>query len=596
MRFLSLVLLCSLSACSVADLTQRSSQQAQISQVKTLDAERYLISQEAIGRFGGTLRKVSKGTSPKTLNPWISDDATSSNIAGKLFEGLLVKDPDTDQVVPHMASGFEIKQGGKQIIVKLRPGLKWTDGHAITADDVIYTWNTLLRDGVAVSSLRDILLVDGKFPKVTKLDDLSLSFETEEVFAPFLDLIGIAIAPKHDILRFFEEHGAKTHEQKQKAFENYLNVFTKPEEIVSSGAFKLSKIKAGERIEFNKNPNYFVINQELKRLPYVDKLVITLVEDESATIFKFLAKEAHMIDVSPANAATIKGLEQQYGFTLYDMGPSSGTNFVWFNMSANVPEPQYSWFNDINFRTAVSYAIDRENMVNNVYQGLGVALFTAEPQKSPYYNQNLQGYARDLSKAQALLAESGFAFKDTEFGKQLYDSDSNRVEFELYTNAGSREREQMSSIVVSNLAELGIKVNFKPIEFNNLVSRIMAGKNYEAMMIGLTGGNEPHGGANVWKSDGRLHAFDIRSGDKLNPVRAWEKRIDKLFAQGVKSLDFEQRKKIYDEFQTIVYKNNPFVYLVSPKSLTAVSNELGNVRRTKYAGVIPHIYEAYIKP
>lgn len=566
-------------------------------------AKDYLFSKTEPGKFGGSLRLTQLGGDPKTLNPWTANDASSSSYAGILFDGLVTLDPDTDEVIVQMAKNFWVEDGGKKIIVEMREGLSWTDAEEITADDVCFTWNVLLKDKIAVSSLRDILLVDGVFPTVTKLGKYKVAFETPKTFAPFLRNIGIAIAPKHDVISFFKANKQELSgygcdsdackeklSQLQNTFSKYLDVNTDPKNIVSSGAFLLEKIHPGERIEFKRNPNYYVKNSRGETLPYVDKLIYSYVSDKSADVFKFLAKESHQLSVNPENAALIKSLEKKYDYQLHDLGASSGTNFLWFNLSDRVPEPQRTWFNDLNFRKAIDCAIDRESMVANVFQGLAAPLFSAEALRSPYTKKDL-GHKRDLEKSRELLKTSGFYTKD----KTLFDRNDEPVVFTLFTNSGNKERELMASIIKNNLAQLGIQVNFKSLEFNNFVGRLMAGENYQAGIIGLTGGNEPNGGANVWKSDGRLHLFDVRNAKSSSEPRDWEKEIDQLFSAGVQTLDFTERKKIYDQFQDIVYEKRPLIYLVSPNSLVAVSNSLGNTRKTKYAGLMPYLYEIYIR-
>ncbi len=554
----------------------------------------YLSSDAPLGRFHGVLRLTHTGQDPKTFNSWISNDYTSSFYASILFEGLFTPDPDTDEPLPRLAKSYSVAKGGKEIIVVMRKGLTWTDGHPITADDVIYTWNTLIRDGVAQSSLKDILLVDGKFPQVSKIDDYTIKFETQDVFAPFLKNLGIAIAPKHDIEKFFLKRKARTLNEKQLAFNQYLGVDTKPAAMVTSGAFKLLRLKSGERIEFERNPNYYIVNKANQRLPYLDKIVFTYVQDDSADTFKFLAGESYQLKVSPNNAALLKSLEKKYKFKLYDLGPSSGTNFIWFNMSPSLPQPQRSWFNNTEFRTAISYAVDRDSMVANVFQGLAAPLFTAESLQSPFVDTQFH-HKRDLKRARALLAGAGFKLKSQAGSKPiLYDAQGHKVEFSLYTNAGNREREMMASIIAANLEEIGISLYVKTLEFNNLVARISAGKNYEMGLIGLTGSSEPNGGANVWRSDGRLHMFDQR-GEVTSPVRSWEAQVDKLFSRGVRTLDMTQRKAVYSEFQKIIYQENPVIYLVSPRILEAGSLKLGNARPTRFQGILPFLYEVYLK-
>lgn len=537
------------------------------------------------------LRSSHLGNDPKTFNPLIANDSTSSSYASRLFMGLVEHDPDTYEVIPSLAKSFEIFDDGKTIIVELRKDIFWSDGEAITVDDVLFTWNTLLKDKIAISSLRDILSVDGDFPEVRKISNAKVSFSTKKVFAPFLSYLSTVILPKHDIERFFIEKNASSFAEKQKAFNSYLDVYTKPSKIVSSGAFLLHELISGERIIMKKNPRFFIKDSEGNALPYVDKIVFTYSQDLGSAIFRFLADESYSLGVSPSNVALMKSLEKKYNYTLYEMGPSQGTNFFWFNLSTNVPQPKYSWFNNENFRLAMSYAIDREAMVANVFQGMADPLHTAEPAVSPFYNAKLAHYKQDIDYAKKLLEQEKFILKDG----ILYDKKNNKVEFDLFTNSGNKERELIAVIVKDNLAKLGIKVNVKVLEFNNFVGKLMQGKDYDSGVIGLTGGLEPNDGANVWKSDGRLHLFDVKSSQKNPITRSWEKEIDVLFDKGVQSLDFAQRKQIYDKFQSIIYEHNPLIYLASPQSFTMVKNKLENVRKTKYSGVIPYLYQVKVK-
>lgn len=528
------------------------------------------------------------GQDPKTFNPWTSDDASSSMYGALMFDSLWESDPDTDETKVHMAKSYEIS--GNKITVRLREDLFWSDEKKINADDVIFTFNELLKNGVALSSLKDILLVDGLFPEIKKLDEFSIEFKSAKPFAPFLKSINIPIAPKHHIEKFFQDRGAVEFSEKQKLFNDYLSIYSDPNEMVVSGPFKFKKLISGEKIIMEKNPFYFKNDDLGKDLPYLDGISYNYVQDSNSDIFKFLAKESDLINISPQNASFIKNLEKKYDFTLYDLGASTGTNFLWFNLSESLPEPKKSWFRDKNFRKAISYGIDRESIVNNVFQGLAEPLFTAESLKSPFLNTKLsKGHPHDINKAIDLLKSSGFSFKEG----QLLDRNGNKVEFSLFTNAGNLEREMICTIIVSNLESLGIKVNFKPLEFNNFVSKINSGKGYEAGVIGLTGSNEPHHGANVWKSDGRLHLFHVR--EKNEKPWDWERRIDDLFSRGVKELEFNKRKEIYDEFQEIVYEEMPLIYLVSPKTLVAARNNIEGIRKTKYSGIIPRIYELKIK-
>ena len=146
---------------------------------------------------------------------------------------------------------------------------------------------------------------------------------------------------------------------------------------------------------------------------------------------------------------------------------------------------------------------------------------------------------------------------------------------------------------------LNDNIAFKPIEFNVLVGKLGDSLDYEAAIMGLTGsGLEPNNGANVWYSYGTLHLFNIRKPDEYNKVTditPWEKRIDEIFAKAATIIDFDERKKYYDEYQQIVYDENPFIYLYSPLNIYAVRKKFGNINPTPIGGVIYNLEEIYLK-
>ena len=109
------------------------------------------LSLKTSSRFGGTLKLTQRGQDAKTLNPWTSTEGTSSEYGSLMFPGLVKFNPDTDVAEPLLAESFEISKDEKTITVKLREKLYWSDGQPITADDVLFTWNELLIQGIALS-------------------------------------------------------------------------------------------------------------------------------------------------------------------------------------------------------------------------------------------------------------------------------------------------------------------------------------------------------------------------------------------------------------------------------------------------------------
>ena len=552
------------------------------------DGVDFLVSRGEVGEFGGEFRTSVIGEGPKTFNPWESKDSTSSILGGLMYDGLLGTDAYTGEVVPKLAKSFEIKNN-REYIIHLRRGLKWSDGKPITADDVVFTWRDIIFGGYGNTSTRDNLYVDGKLPTVTKIDDYTVKFTTPVVFAPFLRQLSAPIAPKHVMAPIVKKGKA--------AFSSALGVSTPPDEFVVSGPFKIKKYTPAQRVTFVRNPNYYMVDKNFQRLPYLDKYVVYIVGDLNNEVLKFEAGELDVLNVHGNNVARFKALEKHGGYKLYNLGPETSTVFMCFNLNNRknekgkyfVPPMKQRWFQDLNFRTAIDYAIDRNAMVSNVLYGVGAPLFTAESLSSIYLNKNLaKGNPKDPQKARELLKKSGFYYKNN----QLYDKYHNRVEFELLTNAGNTEREAVGVIIKQDLEEIGIKVNFKPIEFNSLVGKLLNSYDWDVSIIGLTGSPlDPHSGKTVWAPSGTMHFFNMKS-----PTPSiWEKQLGVIFDSAARVLDFGQRKKYYDQYQQIVYDQKPMLYLYSPVSFVAVRNKLGNVDPTPLGGSTHNIEEIYIK-
>lgn len=556
----------------------------------TINGVDYLQSQVEVGKFGGTFVSSTIGEGPKTFNPFNTKDNISAQMSEIMYDGLVTTDVVTGKTIPKLAKSFSVN--GKEYIVNLRHGLKWSDGKPITADDVVFTWQNIIFDGFGNTSTRDSVMIDGKLPTVEKIDDYTVKFVTPEPFAPFLRMLSSPIAPKH----IFQPAVNRGREY----FDGFLSTNTNPKEFVTSGAFRLKEYVPAQRVVFERNPNYYEINKDGKKLPYLDKLVYLIVGDINNQVLKFEGGELDEISLQGANVARFKEMEKHSDFTVFNIGPDTGTMYLSMNMNNRknekgkyyVAQKKQVWFQDKNFRQAVDYAIDRKNMVFNIANGLGYPLFTPETLNSIFLNKKLKPYDKNTEKSKELLKKSGFTWDKA---GHLIDKFGNHVEFDLYTNAGNTEREAIGVMVKQDLEDLGMKVNFKPIEFNSLVNKLMASLDWDMVIMGFTGSPlEPNGGKNVWLSDGTLHIFNQRlERDANSPRYAFEKRIDYLYTQGALATKFEDRKKYYDEYQAIVYNEKPLIYIYSPIRIVALRNKFKNIYPTSLGGVTHNIEEIY---
>ncbi len=564
-------------------------------ETKTIDGVDYLVSRGEVGKYGGDFVTSTIGEGPKTFNPFNTNDATSAQMAGLMYDGLLSTDAFTGDVTLRMAKRLNILPDDMTYIIELRHGLKWSDGREITADDVVFTYNNIVFAGYGDTSTRDALYVDGKLPTVEKLDKYTVKFRTPVPFAPFLRNLSMSIAPKH-IFKPAVDKG-------KEYFRGFYSTTTKPSDFVISGAFKLREYIPAQRVVFERNPDYYVIDKNGNKLPYLDRWIMLIVGDLNNDILKFEAKETDTTTIPGSMASRYREFEKKSDYTLYNLGPTTNTSFIIFNMNTRknkkgefyIDPVKQLWFNDENFRKAIDWAIDRESLVLNVLSGVGQPLYTAESITSIFINDEIaKGHPQDIEYAKELLKKSGFKLKDG----ILYDKYGNRVEFELSTNAGNTQREATGVSIKEDLSKLGIKVNFKPIEFNTLVNRITNTLDYEAAIMSLTGNPlEPHSGNNVWRSDGTLHIFnqrsenDMKSTDKLLP---FERELNEIFDKAKIQTDVQKRKELYNRYQQIVAEHNPVIYLYSPVNIVAIRNKFKNIYPTQLGGTVHNIEEIYI--
>lgn len=561
---------------------------------KTINGIDYLVSRTDTGKYGGTLVSSTIGEGPKTFNPWNSMDATSSMASDLMFDALVSTDAYTGEVYPKMAKSIKVLPDNKTYIIELRHGLRWSDNKEITADDVYFTWNTIVFGGFGNTSTRDSMYIETQLPKIEKIDKYTVKFTTPKPFSPFLRQLSVPIAPKH-ILEPITKQG-------KKAFASFWSSNTKPNAFITSGAFRLKEYIPAQRLVYERNPNYYIIDPKGQKLPYLDKYIILIVGDLNNELLKFKAGELDTVSLRSTNVALFKEKEKYSDYKIYNLGPDTGTMYFGFNLNNRKNEKgkyyvnpiKQTWFNDINFRNAVDYAIDRENMVFNIASGVAAPLFTPEPLASIYLNENVaKGHPQDINKSKEFLKKSGFYLKK---GK-LYDKKGNKVEFDLYTNAGNTERESIGVMIKQDLEELGMTINFKPIEFNTLVGKLVNTNDFDTVIMGFTGSPlEPYGGKNVWYSNGTLHLFNMRKNpqDNLN-IYPWEKELNNIFDKAATELDFNKRKNLYKQYQKLIYETKPLIYLYSPIRVIAIRKKFGNIHPTPLGGAIHNLEEIYIK-
>jgi peptide/nickel transport system substrate-binding protein len=534
---------------------------------------------------------------PKTFNPVLSSDATSTAIGAMLFDGLITQNPITGETEPALAESWTVSDDDLEIIFTLRKNLKWSDNRPLTADDVVFTFNELYLNDAIPSGAKDTLRVgeSQQLPKVEKLNDLQIKFTLPEPFAPFFSTIGKSILPQHILKPTVDKKDAEGNP----IFMSTWSVDTPPNKLVANSAYQMQEYSNAQRIIFTANPNYWKQGKNGETLPKVPRIVWQIVESTDTSFLQFRSGGLDSLAVTPDFFSLLKKEEQRGNFTIYNGGPAYGDVYITFNLNKGkrngkfVVDPIKSqWFNNVQFRQAIAYSIDRQSMINNIYRGLGQPQNSPISIQSPYYDDSLPGYKYNLEKAKTLFKEAGFTYSDRQ---QLRDSNGNLVTFTLSTNAGNKIREAMGSQIKENLSQVGIKVNFKPIAFNLLVDRLDNTLEWDCTLLGFTGGNEPNNGANIWYPDGELHMFNqSKKGLEGRIVSDWEKEIERLYIKAARELEEAKRKAIYKEAQAIIAEQLPFIYLVNPLSLGAVRNQIQPIEYSALGGAYWNLPELAI--
>jgi peptide/nickel transport system substrate-binding protein len=531
---------------------------------------------------------------PKTFNAVLSQE--SPNIFGLTYEGLIRENPLTGKTEPALAESWQISDDKLRIIFTLRKGLKWSDGEPLTAEDVVFSYNQLYLNEEIPSNARDGLRIGTSraFPTVKKINDLQVEFTIPEPFAPFLGSTGLSILPAHILRETVEKKG----KDGKPLLLSTWGVDTPPEQIIVNGPYKLESYSTSQRVIFTRNPCYWQKDEQANQLPYIDKIVWEIVESTDTSLLQFRSGSLDSIGVSPEYFSLLKREEKRGNFTIYNGGPAYGTTFMAFNLNQGKREEKplvdpvkSKWFNNVNFRRAVAYAIDRQRMINNIYRGLGQSQNSPISVQSPYYDANVKGYEYNPELAKELLLTAGFKYDRQ--GK-LLDAEGHEVRFSLLTNAGNKIRESLGSQIKQDLSKIGITVDFTPIAFNVLVDKLSNSLDWEAHIIGFTGGNEPHWGSTLWLPDGNLHLFNQEPQPGRKPIQGrkvadWEEKIGELYIEAARELDEEKRQKIYAQTQRLAEEYLPLIYLVNPYSLAAVRNRIQGIEYSALGGAFWNI-------
>ena len=557
-----------LLALSLAVLSSTARYAVASDPVKT--AEEVLVADTPRGVPGGNL-VVGLRSEPKTLNPVFSNDASSREVLAQTTADLIHINRSSQQPELALANSWKVSSDGQRYTVELRKGLRFSDGVPFDADDVLFSFKVYLDEKVDAPQ-RDSLMPGGKPISVKKTGPYTVTFELARPYASAVRLFdSVAILPRH----LLEDSYL------QGKLSRAWSLSTSPQEMAGLGPFCVKTYVPGQRLTLQRNPYYWKVDRQGKRLPYLEEMTFLLAGNEDAEVIRFEAGETDILSrISAQNYAVLEKEQSSRGLQLYDLGPGLEYNFLLFNLNSTLLAQagelarKQTWFREVKFRQAISSAIDRDAMNRIVYLGRGAPLWThVTPGNRLWFDSSIPRATRSLDRSRELLKLAGFAWRND---GTLVDARGTPVEFSIITSASSNQRTEMATMIQEDLQEIGIRVQVVPLEFRAMLDRVLQTHDYETAVMGLgRGDTDPNSQINVWLSSGDDHLWAL---GQTKPATPWEAEIDRLMTRQMSTMTTIERKHLYDRVQEIEVENVPFVCLVSPDVLVGASHRVGNFK------------------
>ncbi len=483
---------------------------------------------------------------PKTFDPAKVDDQ-ASELVRYLTGGVLVRiNRLTQQVDPSLADRWIVSPDGRVVSFHLRPGLVFSDGAPLTSADAAWSVRHVLAPATGAPVAEEFLYPGGVVVETPDASTLVLRLPKRVV----------------DIGRVFDEIAIEPQNRPSEA-------------RVTAGPYLLAEYRRGQSVRLASNPHYWKHDPAGAPLPYLRSVRLDIVANPEQDQIRFVRGQYQLLSsISPEYFNLLAHTEPR---AAHDLGPSLNTEQLWFNQASASPLPAWEkqWFQNQAFRVAISQAIHREDLARLAYSGHATPAWGfISPANRLWYNARLEVPREDAAAASALLARSGFHRAGGATGT-LYDASGHAVRFSILTNAGNAAREKMAILIQQDLAALGIEVTVVTLDFPALIDRLMHTEDYEACILGLSNVDpDPNSMMNLWLSSSPNHQWNP---SEKTPATPWEATIDAEMQVQASAIAMPERKRAVDHVQQIVADEQPFIYLVHPHALYAVSPALAGV-------------------
>lgn len=446
---------------------------------------------------GGTMT-VGLAADISTLDPVQSIDVYSNYVLQQIHETLMTTNFEA-RIVPHLAESVE-QMDEKTYIFKLRQGVKFHNGEELTSDDVLFSWRRLLDPATKSPRVAQLGDAVGSPDAITAVDKYTVKVELKQPFAPFVDrttAASLAILNRKAV----EAAGA-----------NYT------QQPVGTGPWKYVEWRTGDRAVVEKNPNYWGAK------PALDKIVFRPIPDGNTRIIDL---ESGGIDYAMALPSIEVDRLKKEGKLQVQVEQAVNISFVAFNTQ----KPPFK--DNIKLRQALAHAMNREELNDLIYYGVGVPAISPLNPNNWAFNPNVPRYDYNPETAKKLLAESGYDGAPLEL--VLTDSPETR-------QAGERLQAQIKEA-------LGLDITIKAMEFGGLLTVVREGS-HQMCFLGWSGASDPD---SVLYSE--FHSKNWGGAGNLSFYK--NEQVDDLLARAQAEKSQDERKKLYVQAQEIIMTESP---------------------------------------
>ena len=489
---------------------------------------------------GGTL-VVGLAAAPVTLDPADHRDRFAETVIRNMFDGLVTRDTRSGI---HLELAKSIEWADDTTLdIELRDDVLFHDGTQMTADDVVYTYERIIKDDQIEypevhSSPRKGLIAP--LESIEKTGDYSVVMHFSAPWPVAMQMLAHQqIVPK----AYLEEVGTK----------GFV------EHPIGTGPFKFVSASDGlEEIVMERFDDYYGGAADLTPVgpACVDEVIFRVIPEASTRAAALLAGEVQIIQSVPSDL--VSRLEEDANIAVKT---APGTQPSWMELNVNMAP-----FDDVKVRQALNYALDKDLIIQQIFDGRAVALPGALSPYNNFVNKSLQPYPYDLDKAMELFAEAGWTDSD---GDNILDKDGQNLSFSIDT---LEEHRALAEAVAGLYQSVGIDASVRYWEYSVVKPMLLAGERQAYLDNWGDSAFDP-----VGHFEAKWHGYvEGASYGRGNFSGFDNERVNELILQGETTVDTEERQQIYDEAQQIVYDEAPAVFLILPEeveaSLTSVTN------------------------